>query len=409
MPGNKNICIPIIDSNVLAEQHNLHRDVTNNQKNCAELKDFMLKLLSAAKSSKSDGSTSSSSTYSCSNSSNITCKSVKSIHTISSDGKTTSPEMENHELDTPSLDDYLSMAASGKIDFTDELMKELYAVNTRVDNIIELSSDIMGRWSELDSTINQLKKDILSIKQYLKVDNLLLHNFIIPPHSMTSLEFSDYVVKQLNILLPNLPIPIALHHISTAHYLPTKSQKSVVVVVVRFCNRNIKDMVYANRQSIANGLLITEHLTDENQAICKKAIELFGPSALVFTESCKVYVGIDGKSIRVHSIDDVQKIFSNFCERIGNDDNYVFPNSPVNIERNHSTHLTKTYSNRNCFATNHNGNFIQQKAPRQIIPYSNRTFLNSNHRNFNSKHTNSRKRGYWGKPSTGYSVHNRQY
>ena len=120
---------------------------------------------------------------------------------------------------------------------------------------------------------------------------------------MTSLEFSDYVAKQLNTLLPNLPLPVDWQHISTAHYLPTKSKKSVVVVV-RFCNRNIKDMVYANRNSITSGLLITEHLIDENRDICNKVKELFGPNVSVCTESCKVYVDIDGKSNRVRSIDD---------------------------------------------------------------------------------------------------------
>ena len=140
---------------------------------------------------------------------------------------------------------------------------------------------------------------------------------------MSSLEFSKYVAKQLNTLLPNLPIPVAWHHISTAHYLPTKSKKSVVVVV-RFCNRNVKDMIYANRNFISNGLLITEHLIDENKAICNEARELFGPYGLVYSESCKIYVDIDGKSNRVRSVDDVHKLYVTFCERIGNNDNYVF-------------------------------------------------------------------------------------
>ena len=387
MPLDENIHIPI-DSNVLAEQRSLHHDVTENQRNCEELKNFMLKILLAAKPSKSDESSksSSSSDSSCTTKSFNTRKSIKSIHSISSDGKTINPDVGNHEHDTPSLDDCLSMATRGELDFSDEVMKELYAVNTRVDTLNAISNNIQGRWSELDSSINRLKKDIISIKQYQKIDNLLLHNFILPSNfqAMTSLEFSDYVAKQLNTLLPNLPLPVDWQHISTAHYLPTKSKKSVVVVV-RFCNRNIKDME------------------------CNKVKELFGPNVSVCTESCKVYVDIDGKSNRVRSIDDVHKLFVNFCERIGSDDNYVFSNS--HIEKNHSSPYMKHHST-NRHAVKHKSNIVQgnRNTPRQAVSFSNRTFFNSNRRpNFNSNRRKVPQGGYQRKPNTHYSVHNRSY
>ena len=58
------------------------------------------------------------------------------------------------------------------------------------------------------------------------------------------------VANQINNLIPNLPIRVSVHHISTAHPLPTKSKKSNVVVV-RFANRYIKDMIYKYRHLVS--------------------------------------------------------------------------------------------------------------------------------------------------------------
>ena len=127
---------------------------------------------------------------------------------------------------------------------------------------------------------------------------------------------------------------------------------------------------------------------------------------MVYSESCKIYVDIDGKSNRVRSVDDVHKLYVTFCERIGNNDNYVFPTcaNVTKIKRTRPVATTKIINNHPV------SDRMQVKAPRQNVPYSNRTFFNSNHRNLDSyRNVTKRQTGYKGNHSTGYSVYERPY
>ena len=274
---------------------------------------------------------------------------------------------------------------------------------------------LQQRWFEIDAIINKIKLDIISIKQYQKIDNLLLHSFPLPNVQLSSLEFSQYVAIQLNELIPQLPIPVKWEYISTAHPLPTKACLSNVVVV-RFSNRNIKDMIYSLKDvALQNGVLITEHLIDFNKSICDEGKKLFPLNCTVRTESCKIYIDIDGISNRVRSVDDVKKLFVKYCEFIGSKDDYTFVQQPV-ASRKTTCYTPKpsvVSTNRNP-VSNRNNN-MQPKAPRHNMPYSNRTFFNSksNHRNLDFDRTvhnrDVHQKSYKGNRSSSYSVYNRPY
>ena len=90
-------------------------------------------------------------------------------------------------------------------------------------------------------------------------------------------------------------------------------------------------------------MYITEHLTPFNKSICTEARNLFSSNCVVRTESCKIFIDIDGKSNRVSSIEDVRKLFVKYCERIGNIDNYTFT-PPSTTTRTHSCYVPKTYA-----------------------------------------------------------------
>ena len=326
MINNADFHIPVDSSKALSdEQIKLRGDVERTQNECRDMKKVMQSIMSAvvtsSKANTSKAISENDSTSTCSSSTlNKTTKSVESIHAISS----STPEVQSSDL----LEEFLSMAAEGKIDISEELLKELYNMNTRIDALNEVSSGLQRRWCEIDASIKELKseiKDIKSeindikseingVKQYFKIDNLLLHKFR-PPPNLSSLQCSYYVAQQLNYLLPHLPVPVSWEHISTAHCLPTKAKKSDVVVV-RFCNRNIKDMIYKSRHLLRNGVSITEHLTEQNLLVYRKARELFG-SRNAHTMNCKIFVDINGKSILVKTVDEVHKTFVRWCEYIG--------------------------------------------------------------------------------------------
>ena len=145
------------------------------------------------------------------------------------------------------LNDFVRLAKEGTLDISDEVMRELYAINTRIDLLNKVSSDLQQKWSEIDSAINILRSDLENFKvqidninQYLKKEDLLLHNFSLAPKGLTSLQYCKYVCNLINHYLPGLPERLRWEHLCTAHTLPTKSRK-LNVIIVRFVNRT-KDL-----------------------------------------------------------------------------------------------------------------------------------------------------------------------
>ena len=145
-----------------------------------------------------------------------------------------------------------------------------------------------------------------------------------------------FVAQQLNTFLPKLPVSLKWEHISTAHYLPTKARKSQVIIV-RFANRCLKDMIFENRHLLPSHLGITEHLTDRSLNIMNVARKLFGYDA-VFSRDCKVIVDLYGRDHLVTSVDSVNGLFIHYCEFLGQ------TNAELSIPRSRSRPANKSKS-----------------------------------------------------------------
>ena len=396
-----NINIPVDALNsVIAQQNKLRQDINENNKERDELKNYVANLVSAAVVTNAEKTSKFSSSNSIGSSVDTfkTIKSVESIQDI--------PESNQDDPTIPSIEDFVAMSAEGKLNITDELLKELYTANSRIDAVNEVSTKLQKRWCEIDSTIEAIKRDIKNIinainniKQYFKVDNLLLHRFLLPyTKNLSSFEFSNYVANQINNLIPNLPIRVSVHHISTAHPLPTKSKKSNVVVV-RFANRYIKDMIYKYRHLVGHGVSITEHLTDYSISIVKKAEELFGRHN-VHTENCKIFVNCNGRFNLVNSVDEAHKLYVKFCEHIGNNNLSLIEPSTHNYHHsyNHNYyHRFPLYSD----SVKNSYSYAPNNTPN--LNAVNSTRVTQRRQSQRGRNT------YRGKPSTGYSVRNRVY
>ena len=263
---------------------------------------------------------------SCSSTSTFvkTVKSVESIQAID-DSSDSSVQAEipppSEAVSISNLEQFLDVAATGKLDLSDELLKEMYNVNTRLDAVIKTAIDLQQKWSEIDTTISQLKIDIDNVNQYLKVEDALLHNFPLPPKGLNSLQYSIYIANLINRLLPQLPIKIKWEYISTAHYLPTRNKKSNVIIV-RFSNRNIKDLILSFKHFLPRHMAITEHLTQSNLSVFKKAQELFGRD-LVSTKDCKIFVNVSNALKRVTTLCEVHKLYVQYCELVDSDQSRI--------------------------------------------------------------------------------------
>ena len=379
---------------VIDEQKKLRQEINANNKDRCDLKNHVANLVKAAAVLNAEKSSSMSSKSNSSSSSSETSKTIKTVESIQD-----IPESIPDDSKIPSIEEFVAMSDEGKINITDELLKELYTANSRIDAVNEVGSKLQKRWCELDITvenikreINNIRSDINNIKQYLKIDNLLLHRFRLPYNKLSSLEFVKYVANQINNLLPNLPVPVSVHDISTAHPLPTKAKKSNVVVV-RFCKRHIKDMIFESRHLVGHGVLITEHLTDHTLGIVKKAEELFGRH-YVHTESCKVLINCENKFILVKSVEEVHKLYAKFCEHIG--DNIHTFTEPTTIAHNyHHSYNSNTYNYHRLYNYRH--------------PSYSDSVKNSQHNGQRLQSQRGRNTYYRRKPSTGYSVRNRVY
>jgi len=109
-------------------------------------------------------------------------------------------------------------------------------------------------------------------------------------------------------------------------YLPTKAKKSQVIIV-RFANRCVKDMVYDHRYLLPSKLSITEHMTDTNISIINHARKLFGYN-FVRTKDCKIKIELFGRDHNVSSFLDVNNLFACYCEFLGTNDD-ILPSIPT--------------------------------------------------------------------------------
>ena len=223
-------------------------------------------------------------------------------------------QVEMHEetsvdsVDPVLMQRFLSSVSKGEIH--DDTIKEVYKLNEQLEEVKKESDDLKTKLVILDNALNEIKKDIANIKQYLKRDNLLFHKCKLPNgyKNMSSLQFCVYMVKQINFLLPHLDYPLRLEHISTAHPLKTK-RKGGNVIVVRFCNRFMRDQIFAQKDFISNKTCaITEHLTEENLNLYKKVKSLFGFDN-TYTEKCSVFVNVNGVSKFVRSYEHAIELF----------------------------------------------------------------------------------------------------
>ena len=219
-PSTSNFSIPVDNlSQVMKEHSSIESRLKENNKECGLIKNMMATLLQAAVSPVKPVSKSSALTSPASSLTSIQEISDDDATVVSNGGNSMSscvPDLEQSEL----MHLFLKSAAEGKLDLNDEFIQQLYDINSRIDKVNSVASNLQNKWSELDGGLKLLIDDVENLKQYTKKESLLLHNFPLPPSNVvTSLQYSMYVAKQLNTFLPKLPVSLKWEHISTPVYL----------------------------------------------------------------------------------------------------------------------------------------------------------------------------------------------
>ena len=284
-----------INEQFYTEQNILKADVAKNTSICTETQNALVSIVKAAIASAEENNIDAS-TATDENVSNLSLESIQHIDTSYEDDDVSDDESTLVE-EVPGLKRLLKLINQGKVKIHSDGLNELNKLNLKLEAASKVSNDLQDRLCALENSKKEHERKMNDQEQYLKLEDLLFHKFPFPYNkNLSSLQFCHYMAEQINYFLPNLPVPVTWQHISDAHPLKTKARKSKVIIV-RFCNRNIRHLIYSQRALLhkTTGISITEHLTEMNLGLLRKAKELFG-FKYVTTEKCRIIVTTpDGK------------------------------------------------------------------------------------------------------------------
>ena len=141
-----NFSIPVDNlTQVMKEHSSIEAKLKDNNKECGILKNMMVTLLQSAVSPVKPMSKSSALTTSPASSlTSIQEISNDDVTVVSNEGNSVSSyasDLEQSEL----MQSFLTSAAEGKLDLTDEFIQQLYDINSRIDKVNTVASDLQKK------------------------------------------------------------------------------------------------------------------------------------------------------------------------------------------------------------------------------------------------------------------------
>ena len=234
----------------------------------------------------------------------ISCQTAESqlsavLKKISDDNKL--PSTENTADISKSVQNILQ---AQKLSIASDDLNRLNELSNKYAQLTEQSTLLQNKCHELTDTISKIHKDLEILKQYIKLDNLLFHNFPLPEENLTRISFHKWVAYHINRLLPQLEEPVSWLHIKAAHPLKTVKASSKVVIV-RFNQRGIRDNIYFNKKNLqGSGVSVTEHLLPSNLKLLNQARDAYGFKN-AWTNECQIFALIKGSRTLIKSADDL--------------------------------------------------------------------------------------------------------
>ena len=210
----------------------------------------------------------------------------------------------------------LSAGDNSKSDYEDVksiitlLHQDIQSVN---DGFTKLGDKTTNLFNTLKNDIADLKRVVEDNKQYSMLNNVLVHGFSSVPN-LYGIDFIYSIVEKLNELFPSLPGPILPCQIDDAHPLRTRNKNSKKVVIIRFSNRWMKDILMNCRRDLeGTGLMLTEHLTDFTQKLRSDTAEIIG-AVNTSVYKTRVYARCNGSYTPIKCQKDLDKL-QDFCTR----------------------------------------------------------------------------------------------
>ena len=169
--------------------------------------------------------------------------------------------------------------------------------------------------------------------QYTRRNCLLVKKLNKVPRNIHGWKFSKYVARELNKLFPS--IPVSYSDIDASHILYLDEDKKPVVVV-KFVNRDLRNLIWGNRDYInCRTVLLSEHLTPINRELFNKA-QAVGNA---WSEQCKIFATANGQKKLIEQESDLDGIDPLTEASVGSRPHQSQVNGDENKQKNENRNL----------------------------------------------------------------------
>ena len=143
------------------------------------------------------------------------------------------------------------------------------------------------------------------MEQYSRLNCLLLHGNLYISHKLRGTCFSQKVVNFLNKCMSrSLGRELTVDDIDTSHPLQAKNGSKNPITIIKFVRRDLRNEILQRRKLMRRyHVNATEHLTDDNIKLYKKAQDFAG-SNNVWTDQAVIYIRSGDNVFKISSTDD---------------------------------------------------------------------------------------------------------
>ena len=179
-------------------------------------------------------------------------------------------------------------------------------LNALKNDISATCSTVDNLKIDLTNWFKNANDEIEAGKQYSRINN----GFLIGLENVPNIEgfgFICYIAQAITKLFPSLSKygPVLPCHIDAAHPVPSKGQRSVIIV--KFTNRWVKDLLLEHQHDLPHNIQFTEHITTYTHNLLASARSIVGKeNAEIFRTA--VFAKYNGRRHKIKNSRDIETL-----------------------------------------------------------------------------------------------------
>ena len=211
------------------------------------------------------------------------------------------------------------------------LSKKDYLILTdKVNDLFKKIAELKEEAGQIKQHLSELDSRYEELAQYLRRCNLLFHGLRLPSPKVTGINFLNYILPQINALMPNLDLKLTWEDVNIAHPLPTASGKKTCVIILFVRRLTVMDIYKKKRILKGTGVTVTEHLTKYNLSLLELARAATSYKR-AWTKEGKIFVVHNNNKILIKSKEHLESLGDISVEQTDVDTNDTHNNSHAAI------------------------------------------------------------------------------